>query len=105
MATKKRKICDEHRFFNNSWVDLYFFVKHNGKPLCLICQKTVAVMKEYNIKRHYDSEHKSTFENIIGDLKKIKVNHFKSLLNSQQNIFKKQISQNKSIVRASYVVS
>lgn len=105
MATKKRKICDEHRFFNNSWVDLYFFVEHKGKPLCLICQKTVAVMKEFNIKRHYDSEHKSTFENIIGDLRKIKVNHFKSLLNSQQNIFKKQISQNKSIVRASYVVS
>jgi len=43
-------------------------------------------MKENNIKRHYDSEHKSTFENIIGDLRKIKVNHLKSLLNSQQNI-------------------
>jgi len=105
METKKRKICDEHRFFNNSWVDLYFFVEYKGKPLCLICRKTVAVMKEYNIKRHYDSEHKSTFKNSIGDLRKIKVNHFKSLLNSQQNIFKKQISQNKSIVRASYVVS
>jgi hypothetical protein len=39
MATKKRKICDEHRFFNNSWVDLYFFVENKGKPLCLICQK------------------------------------------------------------------
>lgn len=50
MATKKRKICDEHRFFYNSWVDLYFFVEHKGKPLCLISQKTVAVMKEYNIK-------------------------------------------------------
>lgn len=105
MATKKRKISDDHRFFNNSWVDLYFFVEHKGKPLCLICQKTVAVMKEYKIKQHYDSEHKSTFENIIGDLRKIKVNHFKSLLNSQQNIFKKQISQNKSIVWVSYVVS
>ena len=62
MATKKIKICDQHRFFNNSWVDLYFFVEHKGKPLCLICQKTVAVMKEYNIKWHYDSEHKSTLK-------------------------------------------
>jgi hypothetical protein len=39
MATKKRKICDKHRFFNNSWVDLYFFVKNKGKPLCLIYGK------------------------------------------------------------------
>jgi hypothetical protein len=34
MATKRRKICDKHRFFNNSWVDLYFFVENKGKPLC-----------------------------------------------------------------------
>jgi hypothetical protein len=39
METKKRKNCDEHRLFNNSWVDLYFFVENKGKPLCLICQK------------------------------------------------------------------
>jgi hypothetical protein len=39
MATKKRKICDEHRFFNNSLVDLYFIVENKGKQLCLICQK------------------------------------------------------------------
>jgi hypothetical protein len=62
MVTKKRKICDEHRFFNNLWVYLYFFVENKGKPLCLICQKTVTAMKEYNIKLHYDSEHKSTFK-------------------------------------------
>jgi len=52
-------------------------------------------MKEYNIQRHYDSEHKSTLEYIIGYLRKRKINHFISLLNnSQQNIFKKQINQN-----------
>ena len=45
---------------------LYFFVENKGKPLCLICQKTVAIMKEYIIKRHYN-DHKLTFENIIGD--------------------------------------
>ena len=65
---------------------LYFFVENKGKPLCLICQKTVAVMKEYNIKRYYNSKHESTFKNIIDDLRKIKINNFKSLLNSQQNI-------------------
>jgi hypothetical protein len=45
MATKKRKICDEHRFFNNSWVDLDFFVENKGKPLCLISQKINIFLK------------------------------------------------------------
>jgi hypothetical protein len=40
MATKKRKICYEYLFFfNNFWVDLYFFVENKGKSLCLIFQK------------------------------------------------------------------
>jgi hypothetical protein len=45
MATKKRKICDKYRFFNNSWVDLYFFVENKGKSLCLICQKIKFILK------------------------------------------------------------
>jgi len=47
-------------------------------------------MKKYIIKQH-DNDHKSTFENIISDLRKI--NHFKSLLNSQQNIKKSKLYQ------------
>jgi hypothetical protein len=45
MATKKRKICDERVFFNNFWIDLYFFVENKGKPLCLICQKIKFFLK------------------------------------------------------------
>jgi hypothetical protein len=32
-------------FFNNSWIDLYFFVENRGKPLCLICQKIKFFLK------------------------------------------------------------
>jgi hypothetical protein len=55
MASKKRKLLEENRVFNDAWTDLYFFIDCKGKPLCLICQKTIAVQKEYNLKRHYDS--------------------------------------------------
>jgi hypothetical protein len=42
----KRKICYEYRFFfNNSWVDLYFFVENKGKLLYLICQKIKFFLK------------------------------------------------------------
>jgi hypothetical protein len=32
-------------FFNNSSVDLYFFVENKGKPLCLIRQKNKFFLK------------------------------------------------------------
>jgi hypothetical protein len=53
MATKKRKICVEHRFFNNSRVDLYFFVENKGKPLCLMCRKIKFFLKSSNIRIFY----------------------------------------------------
>jgi hypothetical protein len=57
MASKKRKACDEGRVSEEDWTSEYFFIESDGKPVCLICQRTVSVMKEYNIKRHYKSEH------------------------------------------------
>lgn len=35
----------------------YFFTYFNNKAICLICHDSVAVLKEYNIKRHFDSKH------------------------------------------------
>src|SRR5688572_21532965 len=31
------------------------------KALCLICNDTIAVLKEYNIRRHYESKHSSHY--------------------------------------------
>ena len=36
----------------------FFFRISPGKPACLICNEPIAVNKEYNIKRHYESKHK-----------------------------------------------
>ena len=56
--TRKRKVEEEMRKFNEKWTSEYFFIENaDSRPLCLICNKTVNVNKEYNIKRHYDSKH------------------------------------------------
>ena len=56
--TRKRKIEEEMRNFNEKWTSEYFFIENaDSRPLCLICEQTVSVNKEYNIKRHYDSKH------------------------------------------------
>ena len=36
------------------------------KGLYVICQTTIAVLKEYNIKRHYSTKHSTLFDAVEG---------------------------------------
>ena len=55
---KKEESKEEMQKFNDKWTSEYFFMENaDSRPLCLICNQTVNVNKEYNIKRHYDSKH------------------------------------------------
>ena len=48
-CTAKQKYEDEHRTFLTEWESLYFFVKCNGKPFCLICQASLVHFKVSNL--------------------------------------------------------
>ena len=85
-SAKHKKIDSEGRLFKEEWIEKYFFVEHNNNPLCLICQETIAVFKEHNIKRHYDSKHKK-YSEITGQFRKDKIVKFKSNLRSQSSTF------------------
>ena len=61
-SCKKRKA--EKRTFFKKWEETYLFIENMGKPLCLVCQKTVSATKEYNLKRHYDTLHKQSLKNM-----------------------------------------
>ena len=54
---KKRKVDSECRVFNKEWITNFFFPEVRSTAVCLICQKTVAVFKEYNISRHFATKH------------------------------------------------
>ena len=41
-------------------------MEDNGKPLCLVCKKVIAVMKEYNVKQHFETQHKIQYEEYHG---------------------------------------
>ena len=36
--------------------------EYDQKAMCLICHESVAEMKRYTVKRHYDSKHKKDFD-------------------------------------------
>ena len=51
-AAKQRKTDDEGKVFKSEWCSKYLVIPHNQVVVCLVCQNTIAVMKEYNAKRH-----------------------------------------------------
>ncbi|MBN3273042.1 GT2D2 protein, partial [Polyodon spathula] len=54
-----RKTDNEHQKCNKTWTKIYCFVEDTGLNICLICKGTVAVPKEFKLKRHYDTKHSS----------------------------------------------
>ena len=49
--TRKKKAEEEMQKFNEKWISEYFFIENaDSRPLCLICNQTVNVNTEYNIK-------------------------------------------------------
>jgi hypothetical protein len=52
--------------------------------LCLIYIESIAVLKEYNIARHYNSKHKEKYKDCVGALKRDEVEVLKRGPQSQQ---------------------
>src|SRR5580765_4591990 len=97
MFAKKRKINDENRIFNTSWENDYLFIiNKQKKPQCLVCLSVIAVLKEYNLKRHYMTNHLSEYEKYIGDARESVVIDLKRKLQSQQNVMTKATTSQQS---------
>ena len=85
----KSKVNEEHRILKPKWSDNYYFIERKDKPVCLIGNATVAVPKEFNLKRHYESTTKAEFDKLTDIDHQCKVNELKKKLRCQQNIFLK----------------
>lgn len=97
-SNKKRKIDKERRVFNEKWNYEYFFIEQNYFALCVICKEEVAVLKEYNIRRHFVTEHASTYNELSGNLRADKFEILKQNLVTQQSIFTKRSRKNESLL-------
>ena len=103
--SKKRKIVDECRQFQEEWNIKYFFAKHGDKALCVICNETVSVMKDYNLRRHYQSKHEDKYGQLQGKERNKKFSKLHHQLSSQKALFCKLANENESITNASYKVA
>ena len=92
---------------NEQWKMTYefFYVDFKRKSLCLICNETVAVMKEYNIKIYYKVKHSSMYNSFQGHFWSEKVYQMKQKLHGQQSLFSKGTREVDISVCVSYIIA
>ena len=86
---KKRKIDYECRQFQDEWSLKYFFIKSADKALCVICHEAIAVLEEYNLRRHYQTKHQSNYS-LFTPEGKIRAENFAKLqhqISAQRSMF------------------
>lgn len=104
MSSVKRKVDRECRVFKEQWTNDYFFVQCKGRAVCIICKESVAVFKEYNLRRHHETRHKE-YTSLRGQAREDRIRRMKGGLAAQQNVFLRQTQVNQAAVRANYKVA
>ena len=83
---KKRKVDSERRACNKDWMPKYFFTEIDNKGVCLLCTQSVAVLKVYNISRHYATEHGNYGNNLSEAERQTRATELDRKLARQQNV-------------------
>ncbi|XP_048645847.1 general transcription factor II-I repeat domain-containing protein 2-like isoform X4 [Marmota marmota marmota] len=73
----KRKIDQEGRVFQEKWERAYFFVEEQSIPTCLICKQSMSVSKEYNLRRHYQTNHSKHYDQYTEHMRDQKLRELK----------------------------
>ncbi|KAK4881591.1 hypothetical protein RN001_004910 [Aquatica leii] len=102
---KKRKIDAECRIFNDNWTFKYLIANIDDKAVCLVCNETISVFKEYNLKRHFSTKHLVKYKLFSPEQMKIEAEKLKSALRKQQNVLKNLSNTDKVLTKASYIVA
>ena len=80
---------DECSVCNDQWTERYFFTDVGVKAVCLICHETLAVFKEYNLKRHFQTKHANFGHNLSKQELQKKTTDLVKSLKQQQTVFEK----------------
>ncbi|XP_037774148.1 general transcription factor II-I repeat domain-containing protein 2-like [Penaeus monodon] len=100
-----RKSGPECRVFQEKWSSSYLFTEVNGKPVCLVCSQQVSVLKEYNLRCHYETLHAEKYKNLQGQQRLEKVNELLTALKKQQSVFSRSREISDAAVKASYLIA
>uniref|UniRef100_A0A669FB93 DUF4371 domain-containing protein n=1 Tax=Oreochromis niloticus TaxID=8128 RepID=A0A669FB93_ORENI len=100
----ERKVDSESRAFQHQWVAEYMFTDIAGKPVCL-SGANVAVIKEFNLRRHYETKRQDKLKNLNAEQKLQKVEELKKNLTFHQTFFTRAKSHSEAVMKASFIVA
>ena len=84
--SRNKIFYDDGRVFNSEWCSKNLVVPHSQGVVCLVSQYMIAVMKEYNVKRHYSTEHSSSLMTFLVWHEWTKTEHKKKSSKKQQGV-------------------
>nr|KAF6296031.1 hypothetical protein mMyoMyo1_009163 [Myotis myotis] len=102
---KKRKVDSECRVFKREWTTKYFFTEVRSMPVCLICQETLAVFKEYNLSHHFATKHGNYASKQSPQEREATAQRLMAKLQAQQNVFHRQTAIQDTTTEASFMLS
>uniref|UniRef100_A0A8C8VQ74 Uncharacterized protein n=1 Tax=Pelusios castaneus TaxID=367368 RepID=A0A8C8VQ74_9SAUR len=105
VLSKRRKVDAEYRAFQEKWKNDFFFWNLNDKPTCLICMQQISVPKQYNIERHYVTNHGAKYDIYTGKVREDKLAELVNVLKQQQLIFTHSPEASAAALKASYVIA
>ena len=102
-AAKKRNVHNEGRLFKKEWTTKYFYADVGSTA---VCQKNVAVLREYNFCRHFDTNHANYHSSLSIQQREITsqrlVAHFRIQQNSKTLFFSRVRFMSQSLKQVSY---
>ncbi|XP_077972202.1 EPM2A-interacting protein 1-like [Styela clava] len=102
---KKRKVDTECRIFNKSWTAKYLITEVDGIAVCLVCKEKVAVIKVFNLKRHFETKHAKKYKNLSNNEMAQTAESMVAKLEKQQSFFTRLHASNDAAVMASFVIA
>ncbi|XP_053319641.1 general transcription factor II-I repeat domain-containing protein 2-like [Spea bombifrons] len=110
--TKKTRALEvENRKIKEEWEIEFFVTEKDSKPYCLLCNKTLAIGKKYNVKRHYDTTHAEMEKRFPpkSEQRKQELEKIKRQLNAQAERMRKFIGEGDMIqiatLRCSWILA
>ena len=103
--SKKREVEEENRLFQEKCENAYFVTNVKDEIHCVICLQHIAVCKEYNVRRHYHTQHSKQYDALSGQVREEKLEQLKSSFPQQCNLFTNSNMSSEDLVKASFVIS
>ena len=102
---KKRKANTDCRVLNQIWTSKYLFTEVKGKAVCLVCGEQVAVLKDYNLNRHYTTKHAEKYGDLTDGDRARASETLLAKLRKQQGCFTKRYTSRDAAAKTSFVIA